>query len=256
MTKVKKALISKKTGRVPLHRALSKLGKASREEAKVLILSGKIKVHGSVETNPDRMVNPDRAHIEISGEKAEKESPRLILFHKPAGFLTTKRDPEGRPTIYDLLPDEFRSFHPVGRLDQHTSGLLLLTNNTRLSNFLTDPENQISRCYIVQVRGQLDKSDWSKMQSGVVESGETLKCSEVHLIKESKKESTYKVILKEGKYREIRRLFEFFGCEVSKLKRIEFGALTLGELKVGQVHEVENTVVDSMMKQVYGNMNK
>ena len=114
MSKVKKPFSSQNSGRVPLCRALSKLGKASREEAKALILEGKVKVHGSVERNPDRMVNPDRAHIEISGTKATKEKPRLILFHKPTGYLTTKRDPEGRPTIYDLLPEEFRSFHPVG----------------------------------------------------------------------------------------------------------------------------------------------
>ncbi len=249
MTKVKKAFPAKNSGRVSLARALSKLGKASREEAKVLILSGKVKVHGSVEMNPDRMVNPDRAHIEISGQKAVKDKARLVMFHKPAGYLTTKRDPEGRPTIYDLLSEELQSFHPVGRLDQHTSGLLLLTNHSRISHYLTNPENEIPRCYITQVRGQVAEEELKKMESGIVDSGQVLKFSEVKMIKGSKKESTYRVVLKEGKYREIRRLFDYVGCEVIKLKRIEFGPYLLGDLKPGQVQELDCSSLESLIEE-------
>ena len=102
-------------GRVPLERALSKLGFASRTEARAEIEKGNVKVHGVVETNPSRLVNPDTAHIEVGGVKARKNETRLIAFHKPKNTLTTKRDPEGRPTIYDFLPKELHSFHAVGR---------------------------------------------------------------------------------------------------------------------------------------------
>jgi 23S rRNA pseudouridine2605 synthase len=247
MNKVKKPIRAQSLGRVPLYKALSKMGKASREEAKALILEGNVKVHGTVEKNPERMVNPDRAHIEISGIKATKEIPRLILFHKPVGCLTTKRDPEGRPTIYDFLPAEFQNFHAVGRLDQHTSGLLLMTNHTPYSNFLTNPENQIPRTYIVQVRGISEESHWTKMQAGVMDRGECLKFDSITPIKLSSKESTLKVVLTEGKYREIRRMFGFFGCEVIKLKRISFGPFEIGTLKPGAIQELETKIVESLI---------
>ncbi len=243
MTLVKKA--AKKTvskinaGRVPLYRALSKLGKASREEAKALILSGKIKVHGIVERNPNRMINPDRAHIEIAGIKAVKDEVRLILFHKPAGYLTTKRDPEGRPTIYDLLPQDLFSFHPVGRLDQHTSGLLLITNSTKISHFFTNPENKIPRVYIVQVRGLVTEEVLKLMEKGILDQDEALQFQRVNLLKSSKKESKLEVTLLEGKYREIRRLCAHFDHEVMKLKRVRFGEIELGSLAAGAVQELE-----------------
>jgi pseudouridine synthase len=238
MMVVKKAGGKSNSGRVPLYRALSKLGKASREEAKSLILEGKVKVHGAVELNPNRMINPDRAHIEIFGLKAIKDEPKLILFHKPVGYITTKRDPEGRPTIYDLLPKEYFSFHPVGRLDQNTSGLLLITNSTKISHYLTNPSNHISRTYIVQVRGLVSEKEMLQMKVGIVDQEEELKFHEVSLIKGSQKESTLQVILQEGKNREIRRTFMHFGHEVTKLKRVQFGEIQLGELSSGKVREI------------------
>jgi 23S rRNA pseudouridine2605 synthase len=237
MSLVKKGFINRNTGRVPLYRALSKLGKASREESKILILEGKVKVHGKVETDPHRMINPDRAHIEITGTKVIKDSTRVVVFHKPAGYLTTKRDPEGRPTIYDLLPEEFRSFHPVGRLDQNTSGLLLMTNSSRVSHFLTDPENGIPRTYIVQVRGMVTQDEMDQMLVGVMDAGEKLCFSELKLLKVSGKESKLEVTLKEGKYREIRRMFLAFEHEVTKLKRISYGSFSLEDLPAGKIKE-------------------
>jgi 23S rRNA pseudouridine2605 synthase len=247
MKLVKKAVTKSNAGRVPLYRALSKLGKASREEAKAMILAGKIKVHGAVEINPNRMINPDRAHIEIAGTKAVKEIRRLILFHKPVGYLTTKRDPEGRPTIYDLLPNELHSFHPVGRLDQHTSGLLLLTNSTKISHFLTDPKNKIPRTYIVQVRGLVTIEIMNQMKKGIIDRDEQLQFHEVVLLKSSHRESKLEVVLLEGKYREIRRMCSYFEHEVQKLKRVSFGEFELGSIPSGGIHELETSSVESMI---------
>jgi 23S rRNA pseudouridine2605 synthase len=247
MALVKKGFNNRGAGRVPLYRALSKLGKASREEAKALILEGKVKVHGKLETDPHKMINPDRAHIEIEGAKVIKESTRLVMFHKPAGYLTTKRDPEGRPIIYDLLPEELQTFHAVGRLDQHTSGLLLLTNSSKVSHYLTNPENKIPRTYIAQVRGEVTEDEMNQMRKGIVDADETLCFHEVRLLKSSQKESKLEVILIEGKYREIRRMFEAFHHEVFKLKRISYGNFMLGDLKSGAILDVEVSGVEQLL---------
>jgi 23S rRNA pseudouridine2605 synthase len=179
------------------------------------------------------MVNPDTAHIEIDGKKAEKSGTRLIIFHKPKGVLTTKRDPEGRKTIYDVLPLELHGLHPVGRLDQHTSGLLLLTNNTRLSSDLTDPKNRILRIYLAGVQGEVTDSTLEKMISGIRDGGELLQAERAQVLKRSGKESLIELGLTEGKYREVRRLCMALGHEVRSLKRIRFGEYVLGDLKPG-----------------------
>ena len=228
---------NKNQGRVALERALSKLGFASRTEAKVLIQAGSVKVHGVIETNPSRMVNPDTAHIEVNGEKTKKSASRIILFYKPKGVLTTKRDPEGRKTIYDLLPQELHSFHAVGRLDQHTSGLLLLTNDTQLSSFLTDPKNKIERTYLVTVRGEFTASNAEQAVKGIQDEGDLLIAKSIEVLKASGKESQIKITLTEGKNREIRRLCEKLQHEVTSLKRIQFGNYVLKDLKPGEIKE-------------------
>jgi 23S rRNA pseudouridine2605 synthase len=225
----------KKTGRVPLERALSKLGIASRTEAKAFIEGGSVKVHGKLETDPKRMVNPDTAHIELEGKKAKKDASVLYLFHKPKGCLTTKRDPEGRPTIYDFIPPELHHLHAVGRLDLNTSGLLLLTNDTKLSNHLTDPENEVPRVYLVEVRGEFTESDQGKALQGVEDEGDLLKATAVKVLKKSNRESRIQLELKEGKNREIRRLCLALGHEVTMLIRISYGPHVLGDLKPGDL---------------------
>lgn len=230
-----------KKGRVPLVRALSKLGLASRTEAKLAIEAGRVKVHGSIETNPARLVNPDSAHIEMDGAKVSKSATRVILFHKPRGVLTTKRDPEGRKTIFDLLPTELSTFHAVGRLDMHTSGLLLLTNDTKFSSFMTDPTSGIERIYMVEVEGEVGEATLQKMKSGVMDQGERLFANGATIQKASGKESQLRLVLTEGKNREIRRLCGLLGHEVRSLKRIQYGKYVLGAIKPGEWVEESNT---------------
>lgn len=230
-----------KKGRVPLVRAISKLGISSRNEAESLIVAGRVKVHGKVEMDPKRMVNPDSAHIEIDGEKASKEEPQIFIFHKPVGVLTTKKDPEGRKTIYELLPPELQSFHAVGRLDMNTSGLLLLTNHTKWSNFLTDPQNAVERVYIVTVKGSPIDVTLHKMIEGIEDEGEILSAKEVRVQKQSAKESRLRIVLTQGKNREIRRLCKHFDHEVISLKRVSYGEFELGDLPLGQVKVTKST---------------
>jgi 23S rRNA pseudouridine2605 synthase len=139
------------SGRLYLERALSKLGLASRSEARELIRAGRVTVDGDTETDPLRVVVPERIRIEIDGRPVRRAEPRTVLLHKSRGAVTTRSDPEGRPTVYTCLEGLDAHVVPVGRLDAATSGLLLLTNDTRFADWVTDPRNEVPRVYVVTV---------------------------------------------------------------------------------------------------------
>ncbi|MFP5286434.1 MAG: pseudouridine synthase [Thermoanaerobaculia bacterium] len=227
-----------KKGRVPLERALSKLGLASRSEARALVRDGRVAVDGRPVTDPLFEVVPERARIEIDGRKAERPRPLTLLLHKPRGVVTTRSDPEGRPTVYGCLGDLDVHVVPVGRLDAATSGLLLLTNDTRFADWLTDPRNEVPRVYVVTVRGELSDAQARRLEQGVEDEGETLAARSVTVRKRSKRETHLVIELTEGKNREIRRMLAAVGHEVTKLKRVSFGGLELGELPPGSWREV------------------
>ena len=221
---------SSPAGRVPLARALSKLGVASRAAARGHILSGRVRVDGAIVRNPELPVVPERARIELDRLRVRRVPWRTLLLNKPRGTVTTRRDPEGRPTVFDVLGDEADGLVAVGRLDLATTGLLILTTDTQLANRLTDPDSQIVRRYLVTVRGHLDDDGVAVMVSGT----EGLRAHSVQVRKRSARETHLVVELTEGKNREIRRLCRAAGHEVTALKRVAFGALELGDLAPGR----------------------
>ncbi|MBN2530438.1 MAG: rRNA pseudouridine synthase [Deltaproteobacteria bacterium] len=225
-------------GYVPLVRALSKLGVASRTEAARAIANEEVQVNGKAVTKPDFLVIPEKSQIVFRGEPVQASRTRVILFHKPRKVMTTRSDPEGRKTVYSFFENELPGFHTVGRLDYNTSGLLLLTNDTNLSNRLTDPANQLPRCYLARVRGRVTASDTPLFENGIMDKGELLRASKVTLKKCSNRESTLFIELISGKNREIRRLCKGLHHEVNKLKRISFGNFRLGDLAPGQFQDV------------------
>ena len=152
------------------------------------------------------------------------------MLYKPKNVITSRKDELGRATIYSLLPPELHSLHSVGRLDWATSGLLLLTNNTTLSAWLTDPGNGIPRVYVVTVRGLVTVQETEQMNNGINNRDQILKSNAVVIRKSSNRESHLIVTLTEGKNREVRRLCSSVGHEVTKLKRVAYGALTLGNM--------------------------
>ena len=154
-------------GHVALERALSKLGLASRSAARDLIATGRVRVDGQIVTDALAAVVPERVQIVIDEERQGPQTWQLLALHKPRGVVTTRRDPEGRPTVYDLLGDAGRSLMPVGRLDLASSGLLLLTNDTRLSSWLTDPDNAVVRQYVVTVRGEVTDAKARAIEEGM-----------------------------------------------------------------------------------------
>lgn len=226
--------MSKNTSKFVLERALSKLGLASRSQTRGWIIEGRIKVNGKTIKDYLYIVNPDRDKITLDGKEVYRESWKTILFYKPKGIVITRSDEHGRRTIFDLLPEQLQSFHPVGRLDMATTGLLLLTNDTSFSAYLTDPINAIRRTYIVSVKGKVTDQEVEELIRGILDRGEFLKPLKLTLRKSSNKESHLIVELTEGKNREVRRMFEYIGHEVMQLKRVAFGFLTLGDLQPGE----------------------
>jgi 23S rRNA pseudouridine2605 synthase len=225
-------------GKVKLERALSKLGIASRVVAREWILAGKVEVNGSVQRNPEFAVNPERTIIAIDGQRIQKAQTRTFLLYKPKGTVTTRSDEKGRKTVFDLIQDVDIHLIAVGRLDWATSGLLLLTNDTRLADWLTDPSNEIRRTYLVTVRGETTELKLESLRAGIKNQGDLLHAQDIILRKASRKESHLTVTLTEGKNREIRRMFASIGHEVTRLKRVSYGALELGELQPGEYREL------------------
>jgi len=221
-------------GHVPLNRALSKLRILSRAQATAAIRAGRVSVDGRVVHEPLLPVVPEQTRIVIDGQTTQpRRQHRTIAFHKPRGVVTTRSDPQGRPTIFDLLGDAGEGLVAVGRLDLATSGLLVLTSNTQLANWLTDPRNALPRTYVVTVRGRVTDAEVATLRVGISRDGNRLQPSTITLRKASGRESHLVIELTEGKNREIRRLFAAIGHEVTALKRVGFGAVALGTLAPG-----------------------
>ena len=220
--------------KVPLERALSKLGAASRSQTRQWALDGRLQVNGRTVRDPLFMVSPEKDRFAVDGKPVKSEGWLAVMMNKPKGVVTTKSDEKGRRTVFDLLPQELGALHPVGRLDMATTGLLILTNDTRLSSYLCDPANAVPRTYLVTVSGGVTQAVLAAASAGIMDGGELLKPASIILRKAGGRESSLTVELTEGKNREIRRFFEALGHEVTQLKRVAFGPLTLGTLGPGK----------------------
>lgn len=221
------------SGTVPLERALSKLGIASRSDTREWIVAGRLAVDGQVVTDPLLPVVPETASFRLNGLELARSTWTTLLLYKPRGYITTRSDDRGRPTVFDLLPQGDLYLHAIGRLDMATSGVILITNDSRLSAWLTDPANAVPRVYVVSVRGEVGDEAVDQMLAGICDLGEMLRAEKIVVRKTSRRESHLIVTLTEGKNREIRRLFGILGHEVLQLKRVAFGGLELGDLQPG-----------------------
>lgn len=235
-------------GKVFLLRALSKLGVATRGQTLILLQENKIKVNGHIRNNPKFLVNPDKDKIEVEGKIVKKISRIVYMLHKPRGFITSSKDEKDRKTVFSLLNVPYQ-LHTVGRLDMATSGLLLLTNDSKLSSWLTDPAQKIPRVYLVSVQGKLE--DVALLKTGIKDENEILKAEEVLIRKISNKETHLTVTLLQGKNREIRRLFEHLGHEVIKLKRVSYGNLELKDLELGKYREISERELKEVFPKFY-----
>jgi len=193
-----------------------------------------VTVNGRAVTDPLAGVVPERDVFAVHGKAQAAPAWRTIAFHKPRGTVTTRRDPQGRRTVFDVLGDAADGLVAVGRLDLATSGLLLLTSDTRLADYLTDPANAVVRRYVVTVRGEVSDAQRETLERGAG----GLAASRVEIRKRSRRETHLIVELTEGRNREIRRLFAAIGREVTRLLRVAYGPIELGTLPPGQWREI------------------
>lgn len=235
--------------RLTVDRLLSKLGIASRGTSQEWVRAGRVCINGRVVRDPATWVLWPKDSVSVDDQPIQDSVKRFFLFHKPKGVITTHSDEQGRKTIFDVLPPDLGYMHAVGRLDQATSGLLLLTNDSALSSFLTDPANKVMRTYLVTVRGAFTESQAAEAVAGMVDGGERLQCHTVKIQKSSSRESHLEVVLIQGKNREIRRLFKALGHEVTRLRRIQYGPFKLEDLPSGAWREIPIEDVRKSLRQ-------
>jgi 23S rRNA pseudouridine2605 synthase len=220
-------------GPLSLARALSKFGVCSRREAKRWIEAGRVAVGGEVVRAPARRIDPRRDAVTVDGARVGDETERLaIALHKPVGYITTRTDPGGRLTVYELLQGLDRWVFPVGRLDKDTSGLLILTNDHRLGHRLTDPGHQVPKTYHARVRGVPGDEALRALAEGVpLGDGTTSRPATVRPLGSGREGGCWlEIVLTEGKNRQVRRMCAAVGHDVLELVRVAIGALTLDDL--------------------------
>ena len=226
---------------------LARSGLCSRRDAERWVAAGRVSVDGVVLTSPTINVTPGMA-IAVDGKPIpSKEPARLWRFHKPRGLVTTARDPQGRPTVFDALPRDMPRLISVGRLDLNSEGLLLLTNDGELARKLELPSGGWVRRYRARVRGAVDPQALRDLAKGITIDEMNYGPVEATLERQQGSNAWLSIALKEGKNREIRRICEHLGWPVSRLIRIAFGAFELGELEPGAVEEIPTRSIESLL---------
>ncbi len=217
-----------------LERVISKAGLGSRTEARKWIGAGRVKVNGRVEGDPNRWIDLERDTVTFDDKPIEQSEPVYLLLHKPTGYLTTYRDPEGRKTIYDLLPDRDRYLFPVGRLDMDTSGLLILTNDTAFAERMTNPEYHVPKTYVVKASRFLSDELLDRLRNGIELRDGMTRPAIVSRLRDPGGKTVFEITITEGRNRQVRRMVEALEAKVVSLTRIAIGSVQLGELAVGE----------------------
>ncbi len=213
-----------------LHKVLAQSGLGSRRALEERISTGQVRVNGEVATIGSSVKGGDR--IELDGRTfvatPQSEPPRVLVYHKPDGEVTTREDPEGRPTVFDRLPSlKGARWIAVGRLDINTTGLLLLTTDGDLANALMHPSAEVEREYVCRIHGEIDDAAVQRLRRGVELEDGIAKFDEIERIGASDSHAWFRVVLHEGRNREVRRLWEAVGYQVSRLKRVRYGSIEL-----------------------------
>ncbi|MEK6745832.1 MAG: pseudouridine synthase [Pseudomonadota bacterium] len=230
-----------------LAKRMAAAGLCSRREAETWITEGRVKVNGKKIITPAFNVSENDAVV-VDGKLLQaKEPTRLWLYHKPAGLVTTHKDPEGRKTVFETLPKTLPRVISIGRLDLNSEGLLLLTNDGTLARKLELPATGWIRRYRVRAYGNITPSMLAEMKKGVSVDGINYGSIEAVIDSQKGGNSWLTVGLREGKNREIRKIFEHFGCTVNRLLRLSYGPFQLGSLAKGEVKEVTGKVIKSFV---------
>lgn len=225
---------------------ISKAGLGSRTEARTWIHARRVKVNGKVVENPDQWVDMERDRVEFDGKPIARRDRVYVLLNKPTGYLTTYKDPEGRPTVYDLLEELGTFVSPVGRLDLDTSGLLLLTNDTQLAERIMNPDFHVPKTYLVKSSLRLSDDDLQKLRDGIELTDGMTRPAMVTRLRDSEKYTHFEITITEGRNRQVRRMVEALGAKVLKLVRVRIGALAIDGLPIGQWRELAAKEVEKL----------
>ena len=238
-----------------LQKVLARAGFGSRREIETWISQGRIKVNGRVAVIGERVDDSDRIVVDgrkLAPRKKIREDRRVLLYNKPVDEICTRKDPEGRPTVFDKLPPiKHGRWVSVGRLDINTSGLLLFTTNGELANKLAHPSSQIEREYAVRVMGEVTPEMVEAMHRGVIIDDHLCRFTDIQYYAGEGVNQWYHVVIMEGRNREVRKLWESQGLKVSRLKRVRFGPILIpSSVKRGQLKELSKTEVNKLLKLV------
>lgn len=231
---------------VRLQKYLADAGVSSRRKAEDLIRAGRVRVDGRTVREMGVRVDPGSQAVEVDGEAVRPQRSRWVMLCKPKGCLTTRTDPQGRQTIYDLLPTDFRGLRYVGRLDMDTEGLLLLTTDGDAINRLLHPRYEVEREYLAWVEKAPPGEVYGRLKEGVELEDGLARAKDVRLVRGRGGDAILALVMQEGRKREVRRLLEAVGVSLRRLKRIRFGSLQLGHLKSGEWRDLTSGEVAAL----------
>lgn len=221
-----------------INKYIAQSGFCSRRKADEYVLSGRVKVNGKVVTMLGFEIRT-KDTVTIDDKTIRNDKLEYYKFYKPAGYITTKTDEKNRKTIYDIIPKEYHHLNPVGRLDKDSTGLIILTNDGNLQYELTHPSIKVAKTYVVKVEGKLTNEKLQKLSEGIeIEKGKIAYC-DWEIIDKDKTSTQFEIVLYQGLNRQIRRMFEYLGCEVINLKRIRHANIELTGLKKGQIKQIK-----------------
>ena|SRR5437867_4145230 len=232
---------------VRLQKFLAESGVASRRASEQIILGGRVAVNGETVAAVGLKVDPRHDVVTVDGQRVRARRKIYVALNKPPRIVCSRQDELGRPTIYDLLPKEWRHLHSVGRLDYNSEGLIFLTNDGELSLRLTHPRYGIHKKYLATVEGRVDGEMIRRFTHGIWYQGERFKAEKTRLVSTSQTQTVVELDLAEGKYREVRRMFESQARTVQRLQRVQIGRIKLGELRPGKWRTLTETEIKSLL---------
>jgi 23S rRNA pseudouridine2605 synthase len=238
---------------VRLQKFLSQAGVASRRASEAMILSGQVSVNGAVVLELGTRVDPDVDRVSVDGRRIMPAPPEWLALHKPVGYLTTRHDPRGGRTVYDLLPERARGLFYVGRLDRDSEGLIIFTNDGDTANLLLHPRNAVERVYEVEVGGTVPRRLADKLRHGIRLDDGVARAHRARVYDEQDGRTRVVVSLLEGRKREVRRMFDIAGYPVRRLKRLQYGPVELGDLPLGDWRALRQDEIQAILDLTSGN---
>lgn len=228
-----------------INKYLALCGVASRRECDKLIADGRVEVNGKIAELGYEVGGEDV--VKVDGQEVKAKKNEYYILNKPKGYICSVKDDKGRKTVLDLMPDNVGRIYPVGRLDYDSEGLLILTTDGELAQHLTHPSNEVPKTYLVKIEGTITEAGLNPIRSGIDIGGYVTKKCKAHIVETNKEYTKIHVTITEGKNREIRKMFEAIGKNVTLLKRIKIGELTLRGLDRGSYRKLTQQEIAYLM---------